>query len=65
MLAYEVARNYMPASRANFANVYVNDTLQGLYVNVEDVGKDFLERSLRQPGQPLRERQSAHGIADR
>ena len=45
VLAYEVARNYMPASRAGFANVYVNDTLQGLYVSVEDVGKDFLERS--------------------
>jgi len=44
VLAYEVARNYMPASRANFANVYVNDTLQGLYVSVEDVSKDFLER---------------------
>ena len=35
VLAYEIARKYMPASRANFANVYVNDILIGLYTNVE------------------------------
>ena len=29
VLAYEVARNYMHASRANYANLYVNDTLVG------------------------------------
>lgn len=42
VLAYEIARKYMPASRANFANVYVNDTLIGLYTNVESVESDFL-----------------------
>ena len=42
-LSYEIARKYMPASRANYANVYVNDTLIGLYTNVESVNKDFLE----------------------
>ena len=42
-LSYEIARKYMPASRANYANVYVNDTLIGLYSNVESVNKDFLE----------------------
>ncbi len=41
--AYEVARKYMPAPQANFANVYVNDTLIGLYSNVESVNKDFLD----------------------
>ena len=49
-LAYEVARNYMPASRTCYANVYVNDTLQGLYVNVEDIDKDFLRRSFGSAG---------------
>ncbi len=43
VLSYEILRKYMPASRANFANVYVNDVLQGLYSNVESVNKDFVE----------------------
>lgn len=42
-LSYEISRQYMPASKANFANVYVNDTLIGLYTNVEAVNSDFLE----------------------
>ena len=41
-LSYEIARKYLPASRANFANVYVNDTLLGLYSNVEAVNKNFI-----------------------
>ena len=32
----------MPASEANYANVYINDTLWGLYTNVEAVNKRFL-----------------------
>jgi hypothetical protein len=43
VLTYEVARNYMPASRTSYANVFVNDTLQGLYVVTEDVSNDFLK----------------------
>jgi hypothetical protein len=46
-LAYEIARKYMPASKANFANVYVNDTLIGLYTNVEAVDKLFTEEHYR------------------
>mgnify|MGYP006091558917 CR=1 FL=1 len=44
VLSYEIARKYLPSSEANFANVYVNDTLVGLYSNVESVNKDFLEK---------------------
>ena len=43
VLSYEVARKYMPSSEANYANVYVNDTLIGLYSNVEAVNKEFLD----------------------
>ncbi|OFX37032.1 MAG: hypothetical protein A2X08_11980 [Bacteroidetes bacterium GWA2_32_17] len=43
VLSYEIARKYMPASKANFAYVYVNDTLLGLYTNVEAVDKRFAE----------------------
>lgn len=42
-LSYEIARNYMPASKANYANVYINDTLIGLYTNVESVEDNFLD----------------------
>lgn len=44
VLSYEIARNYMPASRCAFANVWVNDTLIGLYNLVEDVGRDFAQQ---------------------
>lgn len=43
-LSYAIARCYMPASRANYADVYVNGEYVGLYTNVEDVGKDFVQR---------------------
>tara|TARA_B100001142_G_scaffold125620_1_gene127520 strand:- start:9824 stop:12073 length:2250 start_codon:yes stop_codon:yes gene_type:complete len=42
VLSYEVCRKYMPASQANFTNLYINDTLWGLYTNVEAVNKSFL-----------------------
>jgi spore coat protein CotH len=41
-LSYEIARKYMPAGRASFADVYVNDTLIGLYTNDEDPDKLFM-----------------------
>ena len=44
VLSYEIARQYMPASEANYANLYINDTLIGLYSNVEAVNKEFLEK---------------------
>jgi len=42
VLTYEIAANYLPSAKANFANLYVNDTLWGLYTNVQAVNKDFL-----------------------
>ena len=32
----------MPASQANYCNIFINDTLWGLYNNVESVNKSFL-----------------------
>ncbi len=43
-LSYEIARMYMPAGRASFANVFVNDTLIGLYTNDEDPDPEFMRR---------------------
>lgn len=42
VLSYEIARRYMPAGRASFTNVYVNDTLIGLYTNDEDPDRFFM-----------------------
>lgn len=42
VLTYDIASDYMPCSRANYANVFINDTLWGLYTNVEAVNKSFL-----------------------
>ena len=40
-LSYEIARNYFPASLANYANVYINGTHLGLYTSDQDVDKFF------------------------
>ena len=44
VLSYEIARNYMPAGKANFAKLFINDEYWGLYTNVEAVNKDFLSK---------------------
>ena len=43
VLAYEIARKYMPAPKANFAKVYVNGVYHGLYSNVQSIDAHFLE----------------------
>ncbi len=42
VLSYEIGRKYMPAGRANYAKVFINDVYWGLYTNVEPVDKEFL-----------------------
>lgn len=44
VLAYQILNEHLPTSKANFVNLYINDTLIGLYTNVEPVDKAFLER---------------------
>lgn len=44
VLAYEIARTYMPAPQANFVRLYVNDAFIGVYTNVESIEDPFLER---------------------
>ncbi|MBK8492188.1 MAG: CotH kinase family protein [Saprospirales bacterium] len=43
VLGFEIARAYMPAPRANYANVYINGELQGLFANIETIDPVFLE----------------------
>jgi hypothetical protein len=44
ILAYDIARQYMAAPQANFARVYVNDVLLGLYHNTESIDEPLLRR---------------------
>ncbi len=41
VLAYEIAREYMPAPKATYANVWVNGVLIGLYTCVQSIDSDF------------------------
>ncbi len=43
-VAYNIATKYMDAPQANYANVYVNGTLIGLYTNVESISKKFVNK---------------------
>ena len=42
-LSYNILGKYMHAPRSNYANVYVNDVLIGLYVNTESISKSFVK----------------------
>lgn len=44
VLSYEIARQYMPAPQAGFVKLYINDEYFGLFINIEAVNKDFLEK---------------------
>lgn len=41
-VAYNIVSKYMHAPQANYANVYVNDVLIGLYTNTESISKKFV-----------------------
>ncbi|MEZ4981531.1 MAG: CotH kinase family protein [Saprospiraceae bacterium] len=45
VISYEIARKYMPASRCNYAKLYVNDQYLGIYSNTESVDKPLLKRT--------------------
>ena len=43
-IAYNIVGKYMKAPQANYANVYVNGTLIGLYTNTEAITKTFVNK---------------------
>lgn len=43
-MSYEIARQYMPAPKCNYAKVWVNDEYLGLYNNSESIDENFLEK---------------------
>ena len=52
-LSYEIARNYMPAGKANFAKLFINGEYWGLYTNVEAVNKSFLSQHFQSTDGPF------------
>ena len=44
VLSYQILRQYMVAPQSNYANVYVNDQLIGLYSNSESITKTFVDK---------------------
>ena len=41
VLSYEIARKYMVAPQSNFAEVHINGSYHGMYVNSESINSDF------------------------
>ncbi len=50
VLGYKILRQYMDAPLANYANLYVNGTLIGLYSNVESISKKFVDKHFGSKG---------------
>jgi len=44
VLSFEIARKYMIAPRAAYTRIYVNNQYYGLFVNIESVNDDFLDK---------------------
>ncbi|PHI20869.1 hypothetical protein CEQ90_05755 [Lewinellaceae bacterium SD302] len=44
VLSYQILRQYMDAPLSNYANVYVNGTLIGLYSNSESISRKFVDK---------------------
>ena len=53
VLFYEVAGKYMPASQACYTKLYVNDEYIGVFVNIESIDNQFLQRHYGSSANPL------------
>ena len=43
VLFFDIARNYIPAPKANFVRVVINNEDWGIYVNQQQINKDFIK----------------------
>ncbi|MCC6448602.1 MAG: CotH kinase family protein, partial [Chitinophagaceae bacterium] len=52
-LAYSILKNYMHCPQSNFAKIYVNDVLIGLYTSDEDINKAFVLKHFYSSANPF------------
>ncbi len=45
VLGFDIANQYMPSPKANFAKVFINGSFHGMYANIENVDKDLMARN--------------------
>ena len=50
VISYEIARQYMPAPKANYAKLYVNGEYLGFYNSTESIDKAFLRSTFEDSG---------------
>lgn len=53
VLSYSILRQYMHAPQANYANVYVNGSLIGLFSNAESITKKFVKAHFNSSKNPF------------
>jgi len=52
-IGYDIIRHYMATPRVAYAVLYVNDTMIGVFAQVEQVDKNFLQRNFAKSGGTL------------
>ncbi len=53
VLSYQIAREYMPAPKATYANVYIDGVLIGLYTCVQSIDDDFTNENFYERNGPF------------
>lgn len=53
VLAYSILKNYMHCPQSNYAKIYINDVLIGLYSNDEDINKSFVLKHFYSSANPF------------
>lgn len=43
VMSYQIAGQYMPAPKANYAKLYINDNYYGVFINIQAIDDHFLE----------------------
>ncbi len=50
VVSYEIFRRFMPAPKANFVKLYINNQYWGVYVNVQQANTEFLDEAFGEDG---------------